>query len=119
MRWVTPPYTAAYDGRDFDFQFNHREDGNWILNGEPRVVLREGDGWRTAPSGLPTAVPEAICFYKATAYHDDPRFQGRRPHDETDFFALLPLVGDAERRWLAEMIELVRPGHPWLERMKV
>ena len=117
LRWVTPPFEGEKDGLDIEFVINEAEDGEWLLNREPRISLPLDRCWRDSEAGMPTAAPGVILFYKATAYHDDPRFQGRRPYDESDFFALLPLVGQAERRWLAESIEAARPGHPWLERI--
>ena len=42
-----------------------------------------------------------------------------RPKDEADFAATLPLLEASERRWLADALALVHPGHAWLERVGV
>ena len=59
-----------------------------------------------SPWGMPTLAPEAVLFYKA----DHPR-----AHDETDFVALLPHLGEEQRRWLRDAIARSRAEHPWLE----
>jgi hypothetical protein len=96
-----------------------RETGLWRLD-----VMREpwdGDTWicRRDPSirrpgseviahtadGIPYQQPEIALLFKAKAV---------RPKDEADFAAMLPLLEDSRRRWLAEALELVHPGHAWL-----
>ncbi|MFE9499797.1 hypothetical protein [Streptomyces collinus] len=42
-------------------------------------------------------------FYKAKA---------RRDKDETDFEAVLPLLEEAQRVWLAKAIKVIAPDHP-------
>ena len=59
--------------------------------------------------GIPYGRPEIVLLFKAR--HSD------RPKDEADFAAVLPRLGPARRRWLADALELVHPGHPWLERL--
>ncbi len=58
--------------------------------------------------GVPYLVPEVQLFYKA----------GRpRPKDELDFAAALPVLDDAQRRWLAESIAEAYGRHPWSDRL--
>lgn len=38
-----------------------------------------------------------------------------RAKDRADLGVALPLLDDAARAWLWEMVERVHPGHPWLE----
>ena len=59
--------------------------------------------------GIPYARPEIVLLFKAK--HSD------RPKDEADLAAVLPRLEPARRRWLAEALALVHPGHPWLERI--
>jgi hypothetical protein len=40
-----------------------------------------------------------------------------RAKDETDLAATLPLLDDTRRRWLRDTIELLHPGHRWLEQV--
>ena len=37
--------------------------------------------------------------------------------DDADFAAVLPRLEPERRRWLADALELVHPGHRWLERL--
>ena len=60
--------------------------------------------------GIPYARPEIVLLFKAK--HPD------RPKDEADLAAVLPSLGPSRRRWLAESLALVHPGHPWLERVQ-
>ena len=40
-----------------------------------------------------------------------------RPKDEADLEAVLPRLGPARRRWLADALALAHPDHPWLGRL--
>lgn len=60
------------------------------------------------PEGIPYLAPEVQLFAKA---HDT------RPKDEQDFAAALPVLGAAQRRWLAEALETTYGPHPWLGRL--
>lgn len=60
-------------------------------------------GLRSA-GGLPYLRPEIQLFYKA---------KGRRPKDETDFAAVLPVLDDDARAWLDRALRLTQPEHPW------
>jgi hypothetical protein len=56
--------------------------------------------------GLPCLRIEVQLLYKA---------KGRRPKDELDFQACLPLLNPAAKCWLEENLRLLYPdGHPWL-----
>jgi hypothetical protein len=41
-----------------------------------------------------------------------------RPKDEADFAAFLPRLDEPARRWLADALSLLHPGHPWLARAR-
>jgi hypothetical protein len=107
---------ARYQGAELDFQVNERSGNDWVLTLEPRMVLPVSQcvlrsGWR-----LPTAAPEVILFYKATAYFG---VEGlwKRPHDDADFLALLPMLSAERRAWLRKAITLLQPEHPWLAQL--
>jgi hypothetical protein len=55
--------------------------------------------------GIPYGRPEIVLLYKA---------KHARPKDDADFAAVLPLLEPGRRRWLADALELVHPGHRWL-----
>jgi hypothetical protein len=62
---------------------------------------------RTA-DGIPYLRPEIALFYKA---------RHRRPKDEGDFDRALPRLDPAGRRWLADALDLIHPGHGWRPRI--
>jgi len=112
--WVTPPHTNARDGLDLDFEFNERAGEAWVLSRE-RGIVAPLAGAIVEVDGVPMASPEVLAFYKATAYHGDPRYS--RPHDEADFSALLPLLGRESRERVGRWISSVHPGHPWTRQL--
>ena len=48
--------------------------------------------------GIPDLAPEIQLFYKA---------DNRRPKDETDFAAALPVLTKPQRQWLSDALSLV------------
>lgn len=62
----------------------------------------------TVRGRIPYLAPEVQLFHKAKATRDK---------NETDFEAVLPLLGEAQRTWLVDAIEAVAPGHPWCRRL--
>lgn len=110
-QWVTPPHKNARDGLDFDFEFNERADDAWVLSPEHGIAVPFEEAIIEA-DGVRVASPEVLAFYKATAYHGNPRYN--RPHDEADFEALLPLLGTESRERVGRWISAVHSGHPWV-----
>lgn len=115
-RWVTPPYSQAKDGRDFEFILNERGGGEWLLNAQPRIALSHGDCVRDSPWAIPAFAPEVIAFFKATAYFGHKKLWAR-PHDVSDFEALTALLDGGRRRWLRGAIATLHTEHPWLPQM--
>lgn len=111
-----------------EVMFNERSDGGLKLlanqaGGKPgdRLPMPREPVWlpldgaiRVNPLGMPSLVPEALIFLKATGYWSNPRYQARRPYDETDSAALLPLLSPDQRAWLGVSIGALYPDHPWL-----
>ena len=52
--------------------------------------------------------PEVVLLFKA---------KHAREKDDGDFDAALPHLEPERRRWLADALELVHPGHRWLARL--
>lgn len=116
-RWLDMPahIHATELGIEWDFQLSERDGVELVLRQEPRHVLPLDRATGMTGWGIPAYTPPVIVYYKAIG----PTWRGvprdpPRPHDVMDFEALRPLLGEADRGWLAEAIESLEPDHPWL-----
>jgi aminoglycoside-2''-adenylyltransferase len=90
--------------------FREPSDGDvWICRRDERIRLPYADVIERTDGGIPYARPELVLLFKAR--------HAERPKDEADFADVLPRLGPERRRWLADALQLVHPGHPWLERL--
>ncbi len=80
----------------------------WICRRDERIRLPYDQVIERTADGIPYGRPEIVLLFKAKA---------ARPKDDADFLAVLPHLGRERRRWLADALELVHPGHTWLERL--
>lgn len=104
--WVREPATGRWR---LDV-FREPSDGDsWICRRDGRIRLPYGDVIERTDGGIPYARPEIVLLFKAKHFE--------RPKDEDDLAVVLPRLGPIRRRWLAEALALVHPGHPWLERV--
>lgn len=65
------------------------------------VVVRTG-------SGIPYLHPKAVLLFKA---------KHMREKDVLDFENVVPQLGAEDRRWLKSSLELVHPGHDWIQEL--
>lgn len=87
--------------------FREPSDGDtWICHRDERIRLRYDRLIERTSDGIPYARPEVVLFFKAKA---------ARPKDEEDLATVLPLLDRERRRWLVNALELVHPGHRWVE----
>ncbi|MGW2882569.1 nucleotidyltransferase domain-containing protein [Streptomyces sp. NPDC001233] len=86
------------------------EDTHWVSRRAPQIRLSLERVGRTGPTGIPYLAPEVQLFYKAKATRDK---------DETDFEAVLPLLDESQRVWLADSIAVTSPDHPWRQRLRL
>ena len=109
---VLTPGAEPLDDSNFEVMVNERSGEDWVLNHDPFAALPFKQSIRESLWGLPTAAPEVLLFFKATAYTD---LEGWKPRkrDEQDFVALLPQLSGAQRRWLREATSLIA-NHPWV-----
>jgi hypothetical protein len=120
-----PPAEPLLADRGFvtEFVFNElTAGGEWVLyftppDGksparEPLVTIPFARAVQESRYGVPTLAPEAVLFYKATAYRGTRHYLRRRDHE--DFERLLPRLSREERSWLADAITRVEVDHPWL-----
>ena len=87
--------------------FREPSDGDtWICRRDDRIRLPYDQAIEWTADGVPYGRPEIILLYKAKHSHQE--------KDQGDFAAVLPSLEPARRRWLADALELVHPGHAWL-----
>ena len=94
---------------EFDVVINPDRDGRWVFRRDPALDYALEDITWTAPDGIRYLNPELALAYKA---------KQQRPKDERDLAAALPLLTDAQRSWLADMIDHLHPDHPWPARIR-
>jgi hypothetical protein len=113
---------ATHAAFEFEFLLNERRGSDWILNRRLDVALPLERGIQKSSWGLPTAAPEVVVFFKAGGdLSADERQAGDkllRRQDEQDFFALLPILAEAQRSWLRESVSRIHPEHPWLTHLQ-
>lgn len=112
-------HARAEDGFEVELIVNPGARGEWVLSSQP-LLLRPFDEVVQHAAGLPVVVPEVLMAYKSRICRGCPGCSAPRklrPHDEGDFAALLPGLSPEARTWLRDTIEVLEPGHPWLERL--
>jgi hypothetical protein len=103
--WIREPATGLWR---FDV-FREPSDGNtWICRRDPVVRMPYSEMIAWTDDGIPYGRPEVILLFKA---------KHARERDEGDFTAILPLLDHDRRRWLANALELIHPGHGWLGKL--
>jgi len=86
--------------------FREPSDGDtWLARRDESIRLPYDRVIEWTLGGIPYSCPEATILFKA---------KHTRKKDEADLAAVLPLLGPERRRWLAEALERVHPGHRWL-----
>jgi hypothetical protein len=65
------------------------------------MVIRTG-------SGIPYLHPKAVLLFKA---------KHMREKDVLDFENVVPQLSDEDRRWLKSTLELMHPGHDWIQEL--
>ena len=100
--WVRDPATALWR---LDV-FREPSDGDtWICRRDERIRLPYDEVIEHTADGIPYGRPEIVLLFKA---------RQARPKDDGDLAAVLPHLAPERRRWLADALELVHPGHRWI-----
>jgi Aminoglycoside-2''-adenylyltransferase len=102
--WVREPATGKWR---LDVFREPSDNGTWICRRDKRIRLPYREVIERTQDGIPYGRPEIVLLFKAKHAH--------QPKNQADLAAVLPLLEPARRRWLAETIGLVHPGHPWLD----
>ena len=105
--WVREPTTGLWR---FDV-FREPSDGDtWLCRRDESIRLPYDDVIEWTDDGIPYVRPEIALLFKARHAHRD--------RDQGDFEAVVPRLEPERRRWLAEALERVHPGHRWLDGLK-
>jgi len=91
--------------------FREPADGDtWICRRAESIRLPYDQVIARTVDGIPYGRPEIVLLFKAKHAH--------RLKDQADFEAVLPRLEPDRRRWLAEALGIVHPGHEWLQRLE-
>ena len=105
--WIREPATGLWR---FDV-FREPSDGDtWICRRDPAIRMPYARIIERTDDGIPYGRPEVVLLYKAE--------HAQRERDQRDFAEIVPLLEVERRRWLAEALEIVHPGHPWLAALR-
>lgn len=89
-----------------DLAMTPHEAETWISPRDGRVRLALTDATFLAPSGIRYLRPELVLFMKART---------ARSKDDADLATILPSLDRPARERLRAWLELVHPGHRWLD----
>lgn len=108
--WVSEAGPAGPDGKPIrvyrlDVFREPQRDGRWVCRRDPSITMSYDEIIRHDPAGIPYLVPQIVLLFKAKA---------NRAKDQADLAGALPLLAQAERAWLGDMLRRVHPGHEWL-----
>lgn len=87
--------------------FREPHDGDtWICRREETLRRPLAEVISTSTAGIPYVRPEIVLLFKAKYC---------RPQDEADLAVCLPALDEPARAWLRSALQLVHPGHRWLD----
>ena len=104
--WVRDPESGYWR---LDLFREPGDEMTWIYRRDDRIRLPYDQVIARTDDGIPYGRPEIVLLYKAKHV--------QREKDQADFEAVLPLLEPETRERLAGWIELVHPGHTWIERL--
>jgi hypothetical protein len=101
--WVREPGTGIWR---LDVIREPWDGDTWICRRDLRIRRPGSDVISQTADGIPYQRPEIALLFKA---------KHTREKDQADFDAVLPLLDADARTWLTDALELVHPGHDWIE----
>lgn len=103
--WAREPETGLWR---VDVIRERWDEDVWVFARDTRIRVDGDELVSRTREGVPFVRPDVALLFKAKA---------PRPKDEADFAAVLPLLGEEHRAWLAAALALVHPDHHWLEQL--
>ena len=79
----------------------------WVCRRDPVIRRPVADAIEQTEAGIPYLAPEIVLLFKAK--------HAERDRDKADLARTLPLLEPERRRWLADGLRIVHPGHEWIE----
>jgi hypothetical protein len=104
QNWVCDPATQSWR---MDLMLEPTQPPVWRTRRHPD--LEPPWDFMIAPGPIPHLRPHGVLLYKAKSL---------RPTDLADRATAMPLMGLDERDWLIGALELVHPGHAWIETLR-
>lgn len=115
-RPIPPPWMGQIWFREhalapwqLDVLINAGTHRRWVFKRDHAVTRPFDEATWVAEDGLRYLRPELVLAHKVKL---------RRPKDDRDLAAALPLLGGGPRSWLASYVAQAEPDHPWLERLE-
>lgn len=105
QNWVLDPSASAWR---MDVMLEPGDATTWVYRRDERIRAPRAC-MVAARDGVPFLKPEGALLFKAKA---------RNPKDEADFTASLAILDEAARDWLVGALEIVHPGHLWIDRLR-
>jgi hypothetical protein len=90
-----------------DLAMTPHDGDTWISARDERIRMPLDEAVFEGADGIRYLRPELTLSFKLK----------RQRHDDVDFDAALPMLDQESRAALRAAIELLHPGHPWLERI--
>jgi hypothetical protein len=99
-----------------DILLSEIEGDEWYYHKDSRIRHPVRSVGMRSTLEIPLLSPEIVLLFKARhVYGDEPNDILNRQKDENDFQAVHRFLTAKRRAWLAQVIELLYPNHPWLK----
>ena len=105
--WLREPETGLWR---LDLFREPGDEATWVCRRDERIRLPYDEVIAWTHDGIPYGRPEVVLLYKAKHVE--------REKDQADFDAALPHLEPETRARLAGWLELVHPGHAWIEQLR-
>ena len=100
--WLRDPKTGAYHLDVFREPHNGSE---WLCRRDEKIRKPFAQMICYSEKGIPYMSPEVVLLFKA---------KGLREKDQVDFDGVIPLLSPQQIDWLRMNLQMVHPGHVWI-----
>jgi hypothetical protein len=105
--WVRDPGSGAWK---LDLFREPSEGETWVCRRDESIRMPLSEAIRFTDDGIPYGRPELVLLFKAR--------HSAQEKNQADFAATLPQLHSGERGRLAGWLDLVHPGHEWIEALR-